>query len=118
MNSKTKIGIIICDRYRRCAGGKCFRAIKNKEGAFSVEESITKIRLSIHGEVVSGSITIVLVLPNGTEFKKLTMDETADIMWSESITIKEDDKKYYGDWKYRISTNKADGEYNFSINTY
>jgi len=36
MNSTTKIGIIICDRYRRCAGGKCFRAMKNKEGAFSI----------------------------------------------------------------------------------
>lgn len=33
---KTKIGIIICDRYRRCAGGKCLRALKNHEGAFSV----------------------------------------------------------------------------------
>lgn len=33
---KTKIGIIICDRYRRCAGGKCLRALKNREGAFSV----------------------------------------------------------------------------------
>jgi len=31
-----KIGIIICDRYRRCAGGKCFRSLKNKEGAFSI----------------------------------------------------------------------------------
>jgi len=31
-----KIGIIICDRYRRCAGGKCFRALKNREGAFSI----------------------------------------------------------------------------------
>jgi len=36
MNSKTKVGIIICDRYRRCAGGKCLRALKNKEGAFSI----------------------------------------------------------------------------------
>ena len=36
MPSKTKIGIIICDRYRRCAGGKCFRALKNREGAFSI----------------------------------------------------------------------------------
>ena len=36
MDSKTKIGIIICDRYRRCAGGKCFRAMKNREGAFSI----------------------------------------------------------------------------------
>jgi predicted metal-binding protein len=32
----TRIGIIICDRYRRCAGGKCFRALRNREGAFSV----------------------------------------------------------------------------------
>jgi predicted metal-binding protein len=36
MNSKTKIGIVICDRYRRCAGGKCLRAMRNKEGAFSI----------------------------------------------------------------------------------
>ena len=35
MTPKTKIGIIICDRYRRCAGGKCLRAMRNKEGAFS-----------------------------------------------------------------------------------
>jgi len=36
MSSKTKIGIIICDRYRCCAGGKCLRAMKNKDGAFSI----------------------------------------------------------------------------------
>jgi predicted metal-binding protein len=35
MSSVTKIGFIICDRYRRCAGGKCLRALRNKEGAFS-----------------------------------------------------------------------------------
>jgi predicted metal-binding protein len=34
MTSKVKIGIIICDRYRTCAGGKCLRAMRNKEGAF------------------------------------------------------------------------------------
>ncbi len=31
-----KIGIIICDRYRSCAGGKCFRSMQNREGAFSI----------------------------------------------------------------------------------
>lgn len=31
-----KIGIIICDRYKNCAGGKCFRAMQNREGAFSI----------------------------------------------------------------------------------
>ncbi|MDV7186070.1 CGGC domain-containing protein [Lutibacter sp. TH_r2] len=31
-----KIGIIICDRYKNCAGGKCFRAMQNREGAFDI----------------------------------------------------------------------------------
>ncbi len=29
-----RIGIIICDRYNSCSGGKCFRAVNNREGAF------------------------------------------------------------------------------------
>jgi predicted metal-binding protein len=36
MIKSKKIGIIICDRYRGCAGGKCFRSMKNHEGAFSI----------------------------------------------------------------------------------
>lgn len=36
MNDKVKIGIIICDRYKSCAGGKCFRAIKERAGAFDI----------------------------------------------------------------------------------
>lgn len=33
---KINIGIIICHRYHTCAGGKCFRAARNREGAFSI----------------------------------------------------------------------------------
>ena len=36
MSNTKKIGIIICDRYRRCAGGKCIRSLREKEGAFSI----------------------------------------------------------------------------------
>lgn len=36
MSNTTRIGIIICDRYRTCAGGKCLRAMQNREGAFSL----------------------------------------------------------------------------------
>jgi predicted metal-binding protein len=32
--STVKIGIVICDRYRNCAGGKCFRSLREREGAF------------------------------------------------------------------------------------
>jgi len=45
MKSK-KIGIIICDRYRNCAGGKCFRAMKNHEGAFSIYDNDTNLELA------------------------------------------------------------------------
>jgi predicted metal-binding protein len=31
-----KIGIIICDRYKKCAGGKCFHAMQKREGAFDI----------------------------------------------------------------------------------
>jgi predicted metal-binding protein len=31
---KIKVGIIICDRYSTCAGGKCLRSLHKREGAF------------------------------------------------------------------------------------
>ncbi len=34
MKDTVKIGIIICDRYSSCAGGKCFHSLKEREGAF------------------------------------------------------------------------------------
>jgi predicted metal-binding protein len=36
MNQRVKVGIIICDRYKSCAGGKCFRAIRERAGAFNI----------------------------------------------------------------------------------
>jgi predicted metal-binding protein len=35
-STPVRIGIIICDRYRSCAGGKCFKALREREGAFDV----------------------------------------------------------------------------------
>jgi predicted metal-binding protein len=31
-----RVGMIMCNRYHTCAGGKCFRAMRNREGAFSI----------------------------------------------------------------------------------
>ena len=47
-----KIGIIICDRYRNCAGGKCFRAMYNREGAFGIYDK--DIPLEIAGYTSCG----------------------------------------------------------------
>ena len=35
MKTPVRIGIIICDRYRTCAGGKCLRSLRHREGAFA-----------------------------------------------------------------------------------
>jgi len=45
MKDKIKIGIIICDRYRMCAGGKCIRSLKNKEGAFCFYKNNEELEL-------------------------------------------------------------------------
>jgi predicted metal-binding protein len=45
MKKSTRIGIIICDRYRNCAGGKCFRSLKNREGAFDSYSKAENVEL-------------------------------------------------------------------------
>lgn len=36
MSDPVRIGIIICNRYHTCAGGKCFRSLRVREGAFAL----------------------------------------------------------------------------------
>ncbi len=45
MKENLKIGIIICDRYRSCAGGKCFRALSRREGAFDIYDKNENVEL-------------------------------------------------------------------------
>ncbi len=35
MKQLVRVGIIICGRYSSCAGGKCLRALRERDGAFS-----------------------------------------------------------------------------------
>ena len=56
---KTKIGIIICDRYKTCAGGKCFRAMNNREGAFDIyskDEDVELVGYTTCGGCPGGNI--------------------------------------------------------------
>ncbi len=56
---KTKIGIIICDRYKTCAGGKCFKAMNNRDGAFDIyskDEDIELVGYTTCGGCPGGNI--------------------------------------------------------------
>ena len=59
MKKNTKIGIIICDRYRSCGGGKCFRSLKNREGAFDIyppDEEVEVVGYTTCGGCPGGNI--------------------------------------------------------------
>lgn len=67
-----KISIIICDRYKSCAGGKCFRALQNREGAFSIynsDESLDIVGYTSCGGCPGGNIEYspAEMLKNGVE---------------------------------------------------
>ena len=57
-----KIGIIICDRYRTCGGGKCLRAMRERSGAFSrysASEPLEIVGYSTRGGCPGGNIEYV-----------------------------------------------------------
>lgn len=53
-----RLGIIICDRWSRCAGGKCLRAFRRREGAFAQykDEEIELVGFTTCGGCPGGNI--------------------------------------------------------------
>ena len=67
-----KVGIIICDRYRDCAGGKCFRSVRERTGAFSgysEDEPLEVVGFTTCGGCPGGNIEYVPeeMINNGAE---------------------------------------------------
>jgi predicted metal-binding protein len=57
-----KIGIIICGRYHSCGGGKCFRALRERAGAFAryrKEKSVELVGFSTCGGCPGGNVEYV-----------------------------------------------------------
>jgi len=69
--STKKIGIVICDRYHTCAGGKCLRALKNREGAFSIyaDQDVELVGYTTCGGCPGGNIEYspAEMIKNGAE---------------------------------------------------
>ena len=67
-----KVGIIICDRYRDCAGGKCFRSVRERTGVFSdypEDEPLEVVGFTTCGGCPGGNIEYVPeeMIDNGAE---------------------------------------------------
>ena len=67
-----RIGIIICARYRDCGGGKCFRASRERKGAFSryaAQDRVEIVGYSTCGGCPGGNVEYVPAefLKNGAD---------------------------------------------------
>ena len=98
---------------------KTFRETTSSSGGeFDVESGISHFRCMINGSVRSGEIFIAIEYPDGKTFKELIINASADINFSQSISIKEgEEKKYIGNWSYVIKADKAEGDYMVQIQT-
>jgi predicted metal-binding protein len=57
-----KVGIIICDRYGTCGGGKCFRSVRERAGAFArypADESLEVVGYSTCAGCPGGNVEYV-----------------------------------------------------------
>ncbi|MDF1573876.1 MAG: hypothetical protein P1P86_01620 [Bacteroidales bacterium] len=91
----------------------------NSEGEFDVDESTTHIRCTISGKANAGKIKIKVLYPGGKVFKDLSITSSAQISFSQSLSIREEEKnKYVGSWTYLITADKAEGSYTLSFMTH
>lgn len=91
----------------------------SSDGEFNVDESTTHLRFTANGKVRHGEISIKVYYPGGKVFKDLSINSSAQITFSQSLTIKEEEKKkYVGTWKYEVKTKTAEGSYSLSIMTH
>jgi hypothetical protein len=89
------------------------------DGEIDVAESTTHIRCTINGKARSGKINIRVLYPGGKVFKDLSITSSAEISFTQSLSIKEEDKKkYVGAWTYKITADKAEGSYMLSFMTH
>lgn len=58
MQGLVRIGIIVCHRYHTCAGGKCLRALRHREGAFGIyrEREVELVGYTTCGNCPGGNV--------------------------------------------------------------
>ena len=89
-----------------------------KNSQFNIGPDQTKIKISASGSLSEGKISITISEPSGKEFQKIEMDSSADVEWSQTLGLDEENKNYFGEWKFEIVISQATGGYSFSISTF
>ncbi len=90
----------------------------SSKGEFDVDADTRQFRCMISGKVRAGEIIIKVLYPGGKVFKELTITSSAEITFTQSLTINEGSgDKYVGSWTYEVRAEKAEGNYTLAIST-
>ena len=89
----------------------------SKETSFTVDDDQSRIRFKVKGRCEEGKIIVKFILPSGKSFTEIQIDSSADIEWSQSLTM-EKESIYKGQWKVEVKAVKAKGMYEANIKSY
>jgi len=90
----------------------------SKKSTFTVDDDVKKLRFSVNGACKEGEINVKILLPGGKTFNQVQIDSSADINWSQSLTLDEESSQYKGEWALEIKSSNAKGMYSLSVTTY
>ncbi len=91
----------------------------SRDYSFDVEKTASNVVMSIIGDCKSGQINVKIIMPGGKLFSDVTIDESGNLNWRKSFIVSEDQNKdKVGEWKFKITSEKATGYFKISLQTY
>ena len=99
-----------------------FKTIKentfSKDYTFEIDKTTKAAIMSITGNCTAGEIRVKIVMPNGTNYLDMLIDNSGNMNWRKTITITEtENQDKIGDWTCEINSSKATGQFRITIQT-
>ena len=99
---------------------KEFKEKKNINRSYEMEFTKESKAMSIHisAEAREGKIQIVIIKPNGKNFKVLEVEDLESLNWDHTLNAytEENKKEYEGTWQVKVSVQNAIGYYSIKLN--
>lgn len=87
----------------------------SKEYGIDVEKGSRDVSLTISGTCKSGEIRISILMPGGKPYSEAVIDEFGNLNWRKSFQIAEDNTDKIGEWKFKVSSKNATGNFNIAL---
>jgi hypothetical protein len=91
----------------------------DRDYSFDVEKTVKSVVMSVSGDCKAGDIRIKIIMPNNKSYSDIVIDEFGNLNWRKSFAISEtENQDKTGEWKFKITSNKATGFFKISFQTF